>query len=291
MTLRTLFIACLLVLLAACGGDDLAEDAPSEPAVPPPEEGSAADITGNNSAILTGDPLGTGEVSVEELRKPVEVSVAALAPAFELRQGYLVRAAVQGAAAPLFLMGVTNVSGSVQCLPEAGGATFNDASGTALALANTGGVSLTSVGEAASGTTFCLGIGDTGYVTFGFGDIGAEAYEGITQVDIAYVRSNPVQAEAPAARVIPQSYAVADAVTVTVQNEGEATAYIEGGNNYLLLDDADEPLYLGTLLALEGAEGILEPGATLELQDLGGVSYSGTTSKMLPAVFFRMEPF
>ena len=70
----------VLALLAACSTDS--GPPPTNPPTNPPTQ--QPDITGNNSAVLTGAPLGSGETDVERLRKEVPVNLATPNPDFEL---------------------------------------------------------------------------------------------------------------------------------------------------------------------------------------------------------------
>lgn len=287
------FVTTMLVLmLAACGGPTTPPPEPNPtpdpvPApIPDPTPGPGA--TANNSAVLSGAALGSGITPNSELRREISASVTGENTAFSLDSAYATRTTADSETLYWFIT-VTNQGSGLQCFVKASVLEFKDTAGQTLTTSDLAFVS----GSVGVGSTVytdtCLGRGETGYF-FGIevADGASTLYSSVDSIVIATLESD-AGFSAPAARLIPQSYAVSDeAFSVTVANEGTGAAKLGELSSYFLVDENDLPLEWGFFDGVSGKpdDPVLEAGDTYVLTDFVPL-YDGQATKVLAQVTFN----
>ena len=238
--------------------------------------------TGNNSALLSGATIGKGTTAIGDLRKQIAVTVLGTNPSLTVGTAFATRP-VTSLDYAYIILPVTNTGSQTLCFVKLAGITYRDASSAAL-LSNGITFARGSVGKVSS-TSFtdtCLAPGETGMV----GEIKANLYAAVAKMEFT-LESSASAISAPAARVIPQSYAVQSAtLAIAVKNSGSGPALVGAQNRFhtwFLFDDAMQPLTWGltdlatpSVVAANGA-------ATITVN----VLYDGSGSKLL--VFTNFE--
>ena len=212
--LRYAVASTLILLLVACGGSGGVKPDPNPPPTGVP----------NNSAVLSGAPLGTGTAPVSQLRKEIAVNLANTGT-FKVGKGYATRDAADTETLYWFVS-VTNESKTLQCFIEATSVQFKNSAGQTLVADDAAFVS----GSVAvyQGTDIytdtCLAGGQTGYL-FGI-ELESEVpsiYTSVSSVVVSTLAGD-TGFSVPAAKIIPQSYTVSknspQELAVSIKNAG-----------------------------------------------------------------------
>ena len=277
----------VLALLAACSTDSgpPTNNPPNPPTNPPTQQ---PDIMGNNSAVLTGVPLGSDEVDVERLRKEVPVNLATSNPDFELGTFSATRQSVDTETI-YWILPITNTSNQTRCFIKAVNLTFRDGTGSTLVVDEQAFVD-GGVGVLSSYTSTCLASQETGYIQGIETDRNVDVYSLLESIDIETIEANSRVPEAPATEVIPQRYNVSmnQDLSVFVENQGDQTGYVSSlSSTYTLLDAGNRPLSWGFLDLGPGWDGELTPNETRNLVDT--LRYRGEAEKIKVVVDFNNE--
>ncbi|MEM7436171.1 MAG: hypothetical protein AAF436_13520 [Myxococcota bacterium] len=243
-------------------------------------------ITDNNYARLNGDAVGRGIQSTNALRKTVQITVVTPNPDVEVATtGYVFRRANDVETTRWHFV-LTNRSTSVACFIRLSDIMLKDSDGDVLADA---GISFVegNIGDPGNGmwTGSCLEPGASGPVL----DIdSAEVYSAIASIEIGSISTATTTSAPPPAIVRGTSYSrqgSGDAFSVTVENIGAGPAYLGGSSRYVLLDDANEPLWWSFL----DGEGEIAPGEEFELVEDNSL-YEGEANTMDVYVDFEEGP-
>ncbi|MEM7137736.1 MAG: hypothetical protein AAF500_14225 [Myxococcota bacterium] len=243
-------------------------------------------ITDNNYARLNGDAVGGGTQPTSGLRKTVEITVVTPNPDVEVATaGYVFRRANDVETTRWHFV-LTNRSTTVACFIRLSDIMLKDVDGNVLADA---GISFVNgnIGDPGNGmwTGTCLEPGASGPVL----DIdSAEVYSEITSIEIGSISTATTMSAPPPAIVRGTRYArqgSGDAFSVTVENIGAGPAFIGGSSRYVLLDDANEPLWWSFL----DGEGEIAPGEEFELAEDNSL-YEGEANTMDVYVDFEEGP-
>ena len=277
----------ILIFLASCATDS---NPPTDPPPTNPPPTDQPDIVGNNSAVLAGAPLGSGEADVQQLRKEVPVDLITANPDFELGAFSATRLSTDTQTL-YWILPITNVSDEVRCFVKAVNLTFRDDANSQLALDSQAFVD-GSVGVLSSVyTNTCLASRETGYLRGIETDNNVDVYSLLESVDIETIEVNAGTPSTPQVEVIPQRYSVSmnQDVSVFVTNQGNGTGYVsELGNVYTLLDAADQPLSWGFLDLGAGWDGEIAPDETRNLVE--SLRYSGQAEKVKVVTSYEDEP-
>jgi hypothetical protein len=213
--------------------------------------------TANNTADMTGAPLGDSAIDTAVQRKKIEVRAEGIIPDLMVGDGYLWRPTATSESAYLSIA-VTNIGTSVLCSIKGSNYRWLDAAGNPLAMPDPTDLIYVdgSVGTLSDGdfTDSCLGPGEQGYFT----DVKTtdEASLLFSQVGtVAFGLSGPFSAgTAPAGKLVPQSYDVGtcptmQAVKVILTNTGTDKVALQpySLSPAILIDDSGVPagwLYL-----------------------------------------------
>lgn len=275
----------ILVLLASCATDS--NPGPNPPPTNPPT--GQPDIAGNNSAVLTGAPLGSGETDVQQLRKEVPVDLITASSDFELGTFSATRPSTDTQAL-YWILPITNVSDEVRCFVKAVNLTFSDDANSQLALDSQAFVD-GSVGVLSSVyTNTCIASQETGYLRGIETDNNVDVYSLLESVEIETIEVNAGTPSTPQVEVIPQRYSVSmnQDMSVFITNQGNETGYVsELGNVYTLLDAADRPLSWGFLDLGAGWNGEIAPDETRNLVE--SLRYSGQAEKVKVVTSYENE--
>lgn len=209
----------------------------------------------NNSAEVTGVPIGTG-ADVSRLRRVI--GVAASVEDFAFGEAVLSRSSDT---ANTFQLAIAykNVGSRERCFADWGRPTFSD--GRA---AFVGDKPLDAMGTIGTGTDSsnyfigCLRPNEIGYLFAE--DLSAHSgltFESITSVSFSY-EPNEFEFPQPPTRVHPVAYAwEAGQLSIQIQNIGEFPASVDSPFPYVILDDQGTVLYLGQ--AKPVCTGVLRP--------------------------------
>ena len=274
----------VLALLAACSTDS--GPPPTNPPTNPPTQ--QPDITGNNSAVLTGAPLGSGETGVQRLRKEVSVNLATPNPDFELGTFSATRQSVDTETI-YWILPLSNTGSQTRCFVKAVDLTFRDGTGSTLVVDERAFVD-GSVGVLSSYTSTCLAPRETGYIQGIETDRNVDVYSLLESVDIEKIEVNSSTPSAPEVEIIPQRYDVSmnQDLSVFVKNQGSQTGYVDSlTSTYTLLDDRNRPLSWGFLDLGPGWDGELTPNETRNL--VNTLRYGGEAEKIKVVVDFDNE--
>ena len=281
-TPRRVLVLYLVALLVACGGSGTPTPAPGPTPNPNPAPNPVP--APNNSAVLTGAALGAGTTPNRELQKVIGVSPSPN-PAFRLGAAYATRTSVDSQTLDWFIS-VTNQSDSLLCFVRATNIEFRDSTGATLVVDELDYVS-GSVGvgqESDLYTDTCLQGGETGYL-FGIElELEVASVYSLASSVVIGALDGDAGFTVPAARLIPQRYAVADTFAVTVRNDGTGAARLGEFSHYFLLGDDGRPLtwdFFGDDVAGDP----VAAGDTLSLQ--GRPFYDGLASRAQVNVDFK----
>jgi hypothetical protein len=247
--------------------------------------GCGPEVTGNNSAIVRGPPIGTGEAPASELRKRAPVAVVAESPRLEVGRGWLMRDRLD-AGLLKWIVEVHNISPDPRCgvrldevrfMSDQEGFLADDASFVIGDVSDTG---------QARATKTCVLAGETRYVT---GLTSDASYEDVDSL-IVDIDDGRGQFETPDAEVLPLSYGYDEedeVLTIDIENRGSISAIVSDGfTEAILVDGLGEPL---TWMFVNGVEepegGILQPGQRGALEDI--VRYEGRASAIHVFVDFE----
>ena len=227
-----------LLALTACGGTN-----GSPTGTPPGAEDSS--FAAHNSAVLSGEPLGTGVTDLSELRKEVPVTLTAPADGLELAATAYVTRQSASSTTPYWFFTVRN-TGEAKCFVRIGTIQMLDAGGAVLAEEDFSFV-YGSVKQTLSDTwtDTCLEQNQSAYVigldtNVDFADISGFRIGGFDEplTDVSDVPAS----------LKPQSYRTTasdgSAFSLAVQNQGAQTGVFSLAA-YILLDDQDAPLTWG----------------------------------------------
>lgn len=223
----------------------------------------------NNSTIVKGDPIGTGEESNDAIRVPVEIAITA-DPGWVIGSGFATRFSSFSDYAKI-IFPVTNNTAKGHCMILAENLVYKDASGDEIASGIdvlTGSVGITDPSDVATDT--CLGPGETGYVS-----LFEETWPFLARVEgnlaiLAGMKGRP------SARMSTGCYDVGEnELRVTVRNDGASAATLHTVRVFLL-DDAGAPLASYFIFG-PADDHLLGPGASIEISD--EIYFDGTASR------------
>jgi len=216
-----------------------------------PNPGGGGSVAGNNRALLTGAVIGKGISATGDLRKSLTVTDLSANAEFSIGTAYATRPTTTLDYAYTFVP-VTNNGSQTQCFVVLKNITYRDLNDTPI---STGGISYIDGSVAAvSATIFtdtCLAPGETGLAA----GVIANIYGASAKMEFT-LESQAINATAPAARVIPQSYSLTDptattyaaTLLVSVKNVGIGSALVGAAtrfHSWYLLDATDQPLMYG----------------------------------------------
>ena len=281
-----LALAVLLVLgLAACGGSNSPS---SEPNPLPNPKPTPLPGTTNNSAVLSGNELGSGYTPNSQLHKEISVSLTDKNDAFRLGRAYATRDSASSETLYWFIA-VVNQSSELQCSIEASTLQFRDSTGQTLVTEDLTFVSGSVGADQFSSiyTDTCLESGQTGYF-FGIEleDDTPLLYSSVTDVAVASLSSYN-GFSTPTARIIPQSYS--PELAVTVRNEGTGAARMGDFSHYFFLDEGNLPLSWGffdSSFDSSADNPVLDVGDIHTLNEPLFLFYDGLASKVQPQIDF-----
>ncbi|HVR60311.1 MAG TPA: hypothetical protein VMU50_00355 [Polyangia bacterium] len=205
-------------------------------------------LTGNNSADLSGAPLGSAAPDFAAQRKKITVRVDNPAPEVSLGDGYLWRNTPTTEGAYL-VIAVTNVSDHLICSIIGGNYAWLDAGGTALMTGDQifvdGSVAVRQSGDFSDS---CLGAGEKGYFTDVKVPADSTALFSTTET-VTFTLAGPFNSGTPPpGNLVPQAYDVGacmgtPAVKVSLLNTGSGSVALEkfSFSPVVLLDDGGVP--------------------------------------------------
>ena len=293
-----------LLFFVACGGGAPSTDTPTNPAPTEPEnpedpespteeptdpeqptDPTPPPTTTNNSVILTGPTIGSGEVSNDQLRKEIGLTLDTPNRDFELGQAYAVAETVRGKSSAVYwIVPVTNVSDRLRCFINLVDIIYRDADGTTLStdsLAFVAGGNMTQSDRGRYDDT-CLNAGEQGY----FFDIDTTAtFNSVASLQVRTIEGRESDDTISETRVIPQSYDIRQVVgslqgmDITIKSEGPATVEFIGTSTTILLDADNTPLLWdsSTRNRDNGWDGVLEPDQTNLMYEQ--FDYEGETNR------------
>lgn len=241
--------------------------------------------TNNNSALLSGDVIGTNTSAASNLRKSdITLDVLNTNASIVLDSLQVTRSSATSTAAYVFISAV-NISENTICFIKINSIIARDSGGTML-----GSNSFTfvkgSTRDVGGGiyTSTCMAPGEKGYITSIFLDV----YDSIHTIEIGSVSFNASSSTIPDAKIIPTSYsASADSfstsVSVTVKNNGVSSVEAALFSSYILLDDQGYPLYYSFFDSPDWG-GVYEPSVAHTLTD--SLSYPGIATTIRPLIDF-----
>lgn len=221
--------------------------------MPPAELGAFPEM--NNSAEVTGVPIGTG-ADVSRLRRVI--GVAATVADFAFGEAVLSRSSDTASTFRLAIA-YKNVGTRERCFGDWGQPTFSDGRD-----AFAGDKPLEAMGTIGTGSDSsnyfigCLRPNEIGYLfAKDLSAHGGLTFESITSVSFSY-EPNEFEFPQPPTRVLPVAYAwQAGQLSIEIQNVGGFPASVDSPFPYLILDDQGTVLYLGE--AKPVCTGVLRP--------------------------------
>ena len=298
-----------LLFFVACGGGAPSTDTPANPAPTEPEnpedpespteeptdpeqptDPTPPTILGNNSAILTGPTIGSGEVSNDRLRKEIGLTLTNPNPNFSLGKAYAVTEEVEYTdLAVHWIIPVTNDSDQMYCFVRLGTILYKDTGGNILSEDDGSYVTGGSEGEDDGfyGSS-CLAAGEQGYFTgietpTGYDEVASLEIENITESDFGHVVSKT--------RVIPQDYVIEDRafsqdISVAVTNEGPSTVELIGDEIILLAEDGT-PMWWDFIgeIRQDDWNGVLSKGQSNSMT--GTLFYEGNVNKIFTSTSYH----
>ena len=219
---------------------------------PAPEQLSFAGD--NNTAVLTGAPVGSGNSPNDVLRKPLSVNVTGPGSAWPVKRAFVLRATATTESVSV-VVEVSNAGRSGRCLIRASDLELKDAAGTTLKVAATAFVQ-GSVGDLGNSrnpivTDTCLAPGETGFlVELYTASPGERLFSQAESLVFRWADASSTLPLMPKARLTPTRYDVTPtgAVSVAFTNTGTGQALLsEHFSRFFLLDAEGRPLFFGFL--------------------------------------------
>lgn len=278
MTRTLQLLASLMIILAVlgCSGKD---DDDNESYNPPLE-------AGNNSGVISGAQIGTGQFNQDDLHALLPVNLLSVHPALTLGQAYISRDTV-GSPIVRWMASVKNTGDEALSGVNAGGLTYLDLAGQPMVVAGattimlTGSIGVTSLGYDSS----CLAPGETGWL------LGSSVvdFDEIGSIRLSYLADGGESPDNPEAKIGPVEYEIASNVLdVEISNTGSWAGQVVDGSKVMLLDIDGMPLYWQSLFTESGETETVESQSELTLTS--SVTYGGASGTIRVYVNFEDLP-
>ena len=223
----------------------------------------------NNSAVVNGDQIGTGQLSVAVVRAELPLVVQGSHPDISLGQAYKARSQVDTTDV-YWLVKATNDGDEALSGITAGGVAYLDANGLPIEYTGPnvaklyGNVGVTDLGCERS----CLAPGESGWF-LGRQNID---YDDVASMRFSYIVDGDDTPTQPEAVVRPTSYTAGDGeIEVEARNTGSWVGVVGQQSAYVILDVDSTPLFWGTLPSTVGNVDNVESGEDIGIR--GAVIY------------------
>jgi hypothetical protein len=274
--------ATIALLLAGCGAPSGSSDNPQD--TPPADT--------NNSGMVSGPSVGSGQFDVSELRRNLSVTPVGSGD-FQLGEAWLSRSN-DTADAQQLMVEMTYQGSQTECFIKASTLTLRDSDGVELTSWGASNYIQGSVGFLGgdSYTDTCLQPGETGWVNtlVGISSNTAVPFQDPVSVEIEMELFSVGGVSAPGAITRPASYTMeGSGISFDIENTGTGDAYLEEGyHTYMLLDPAGKPLWW-SFANDQMTTGSLSPNAT-GFVATDGYYYDGSAERVRVFVDFSGAP-